>query len=362
MLVQAAPLRSLITRILRQAGSGPAEAEQVGHNLVEANLTGHDSHGVISIIKYVRHVKAGWISPNQAVSILHDEGRLVALEGHRGYGQVIGAQAMDLGIERARLHGVCVVTLRNSSHLGRIGAWGERCAASGLVSTHHVNVLGIPAKVAPFHGTDGRFATNPYCCAMPGPGSGPPVVLDMATSVVAAGKVRVAHHRGERMPEGALIDHAGRPTTDPRVLEEEPFGALRPIGEHKGYGLAVINELLAGIVSGGRCMRRETIYPPDYPVINNMLSVIIDPARFTSRDIYDAEMAGAIDWITASPPAMPDSPVMIAGEPERLLHRQRERAGIPIPEETWRQMILTAQSVGLAKDEVLSLVEAAPAR
>ena len=181
---------------------------------------------------------------------LRDNGAVIVIDGGAGYGQVIAKEAMDIGIERAKKHGVCIVGLKNSHHIGRIGHWAEQCARAGMVSTHWVNVHGHKSLVAPFGGAEPRFTTNPYCTAVPRKGK-EPIVLDFATSQVAMGKVRVANNKKVAMDEGLLIDFAGRPTTDPGVMYNAPYGAILPFGLHKGGGLAVICDLLAGALTGG---------------------------------------------------------------------------------------------------------------
>jgi hypothetical protein len=176
---------------------------------------------------------------------------VIVIDGGAGYGQVVAKEAMDIGIERAKKHGVAVVGLKNSHHIGRVGHWGEQCAWAGLVSTHWVNVHGHKSLAAPFGGAEPRFTTNPYCTAVPRQGQ-EPIVLDFATSQVAMGKVRVANNKKVMMDEGLLIDSAGRPTTDPSVMYNAPYGAILPFGLHKGGGLAVICDLLAGALTGGR--------------------------------------------------------------------------------------------------------------
>lgn len=354
-------LRALLSEIVARAGSDGDEPRIVADHLVEANLTGHDSHGAQQLPRYIAFLQAGELFANRHVDIVRDEGATLVLDGCFGYGQVIGAEAMDLGIARAKEHGVAVLALRNSAHLCRIGFWGERCARAGLISMHHVNVTGIEPIVAPYRGSDARFATNPYCCTLPGTDDIPPIVLDMATSVVAGGKVRLAHNRKELVREGALIDHRGQPTRDPGVLFGQPMGAIRPIGAHKGYGLAVMNELLAGVLSGGGTIRRERVRPPHYPIINAMLSIIIDPARLVGADFYGQELESEIEWIKASPPADPSEPVLLPGEPERLIRAERLEAGIPLPPAIWAQLVATGESVGLPRTEAARMAGVAGA-
>ena len=206
-----------------------------------------------------------------------DNGAVIVIDGGAGYGQVVAKEAMDIGIDRAKKHGVCVVGLTNAHHIGRIGHWAEQCARAGMVSTHWVNVHGHKSLVAPFGGAEPRFTTNPYCTAVPRKGK-EPIVLDFATSQVAMGKVRVANNKKVQMEPGLLIDAAGKPTTDPGVMYNPPYGAILPFGLHKGGGLAVICDLLAGALTGGRTHSPRTIKKDGTDIINNMLSIIIDPA------------------------------------------------------------------------------------
>src|SRR5213078_3019161 len=228
LVFQAGPLTRAIEAIVAAGGSEPREAKLVADNLVTANLTGHDSHGVGMIPRYI--------------DALLDAGALLALDGRKGYGQAIGLEAMRMAIERAKQHGCCVMALRNTHHLGRIGHWAELAVQEGLVSIHFVNVISH-ARVAPYGGRDARFGTNPCCIGVPLPGR-PPFILDYATSAVAQGKLRVAHNKREKVPLGRLIDNQGNPTDDPRYAVVPPFGAMLPFGEHKGYGMALACELL----------------------------------------------------------------------------------------------------------------------
>ena len=348
-------LRALIREIVATAGSTGNEPQMVADNLVEANLTGHDSHGVQMIPIYMNAVRTGGLRPNQHAEIVSDHGAILTIDGNAGYGQVIGVEAMDIGIARAREHGVCVLALRNSFHLCRIGAWGEICAEAGLVSTHHVNAIGNVGLVAPHGGTEARLSTNPYCCALPATGNNPPFIADFATSVIAMGKVRVAKNAGKQVPDGALFDADGRPTTNPDAMLEEPKGALRPIGGHKGYCLALANELMAGALTGGGTGRPQTEHR-EYTVINNMLSTIIDPHRLTDQQGYERELDASIDHVQSSPLEDPDQPILMPGDPERRRRRERIANGIPMPEPAWRELADAAVSVGLTEDRADALI------
>src|SRR6266446_5101724 len=237
MRVSPDRLRRLTATIIARGGSEPAEADLVAGHLVDANLAGHDSHGVSLIPHYVRHLREGLVLPNTSAKVLKDDGAFLMFDGQRGFGRRVAGEAMAAAMARAQESGVAVMTLANSHHVGRVGAYGELASAEGLVSIHFVNVADHRGLVAPFRGSDSRFSTNPVCIALPGTDRQPPLLLDMATSAVAMGKVRVARNEGKQVAEGILIDPTGQPTRDPHVMYSEPRGALRPFGGHKGYAL-----------------------------------------------------------------------------------------------------------------------------
>lgn len=311
-----------------------------------ANLSGHDSHGVGMLPRYVDAVLEGGLTPNASVQTVLDAGALLSLNGQRGYGQVIGEQAMALGMARAKTHGSCIVALAESHHLGRIGHFAEMAVAEGLVSLHFVNVKSR-AVVAPWGGSDGRFGTNPCCIGIPLKDQ-PPFVLDFATSRVAQGKMRVAHNQGKSVQSGLLMDEHGQPTTDPGVVVVPQanglFGALMPFGEHKGYGLAMACELLGGALTGGGTWHSPSM--EGKAIINSMLTVLIDPARLGTQAAFDTEARAFVDWLRQSPPADGFDRVQMAGEPERAMRLQRAQDGIEVDLQTWQEIALAAGKVG----------------
>lgn len=341
-------LQTQIADILAAAGSAQQEAQQVAANLVLANLSGHDSHGVGMVPRYVDAVAEGGLIPNAAVKINLDTGAMLALDGQHGYGQVVGVQAMELGIARARQHGSCILSLSSAHHLGRIGHFAEMAVAEGLVAMHFVNVLSRPV-VAPWGGGDGRFGTNPCCIGVPLAGA-EPFILDFATSRVAQGKMRVAYNKGERVPPGYLIDERGAPTNDPGVVVVPQgnglFGALMTFGEHKGYGMAVACELLGGALTGGGTWHR----PADSArsVLNGMLVVLIDPAKLGTQASFEQEAAAFVEWLRQSPPGAGFDAVQIAGEPERKARAARRRDGIWLDDATWGEIVEAGRKVGVA--------------
>lgn len=341
ILIAPDKLTAIVASVLHAAGSDQREADLVAANLVEANLVGHDSHGVGMVPRYIEVVLAGDLMPNQHPTIELDTGPLLRVNGNTGYGQVIGMETMELGIARARQHGVCLASLTNSHHLGRIGHWAEQCVAAGLVSVHFVNVLPRPI-VAPFAGRDGRFSTNPFCVGIPLKDQ-PPFILDFATSRIAAGKVRVAYNKGEALQPETLLDAAGDPTTDPRHLVVDPLGALLPFGEHKGYGLAMACELMAGAVAGGKTLHEAGSRKQ---IINNMLSILIDPRLYGTQDVCTQQAAAFVAWVKASPPRA-NQEVLIAGDPERRTKAQRSAHGIPVDRTTWNEIRDAAERVNV---------------
>jgi uncharacterized oxidoreductase len=342
-------LTDFVAAMLRAAGSQEREAELVSTNLVRANLSGHDSHGVGMMPWYINFIESKGLVPNQHVKVTGEFGAMVMLDGQRGYGQVIGHEAMLQGIARAQRSGLALVALCQAHHVGRIGQWAEDCAAAGLVSIHFVNALLRPL-VAPYAGSDARFTTNPFCVGVPREGKAP-VLLDFATSKVALGKVRVAMQSEREMAPGTLIDARGYPTTDPHVMFEADvagkLGAILPFGEHKGYGMALICEILGGALTGGETLHEVGDYTGIY---NNMLSIIIDPDRLGGQK-HREQMEAFITWVKQSPPAPGHDKVRISGEPE-LEMRARRGHGIPIDINTWDDLQRAAEQAGMSAAEV----------
>ena len=347
-LIPLARLHAAMQLLVQGFGSSAAEVEAVTTNLIDANLTGHDSHGIGMLPRYADAFLQGGLTPNAQMRVVHDSGAMLRLDGNAGFGQVIGAQAMALGITRAQSNGCCIVALGNAHHLGRIGAWAEQAAAAGLVSLHFVNVIsrGI---VAPHGGSDARFGTNPFCAGVPLTGR-EPVILDFATSMIAQGKTRVALNKGEQVAPDCLIDDQGRPTQDPRYSVMPPFGALLTFGAHKGFGLALLCELLGGALAAGQTQRDADA--SQSRVLNGMFSVLVDPAALTDRSGFEAEALAFIDWVKASPARAGFAAVAVAGEPERASRASRTANGVPVDATSWQEILAAAAKLGVDPAQV----------
>ena len=332
--IHPASLHQWVVDLFEAAGSNATEARLAADHLVDANLTGHDSHGVGMIPKYVTALVNGKLKLNQTVAIVSDTGTMLTLDARRGLGQSVTHQAMELAIARARQHGVCVMGLRNSHHLGRVGHWAEQAIAAGLVSIHFTNANSIHV-VAPHGGAQARFVTNPFTVGIPRTGRDP-LLLDFATSAIAHGKARVAYNKKVPVPAGSLIDSEGRPTTDPAVVFESPAGALLTFAGHKGYALAMVCEMLGAALTGG-----DTSVPTGEDVSlrvwNSMLTIVFDPAKIGSLEAFERESAAFEDWVRSSSLAPGSDGVRMPGDPERESRKARA-GGIVIDRQTVAQL------------------------
>ena len=353
--LQLPKLIAFVAEIFAKTGSSAEEATRVATYLATANLTGHDSHGVIRVPVYIRWNKMGSIVPNQTIEMVVDTPSLAVIDGRFGYGQTVTPQAVRIGIDKCKAQGLAAVALRNSGHLGRVGDWAEMAAKEGLVSIFFVNASGS-VLVAPYGGVERRLSTAPYCVGIPRDGA-PPVVLDFATSIVAEGKVLVASRGGKKLPTGALIDPDGTLSENPTTLYG-PFemegtrdhshgkGAIRAFGEHKGSGLALVCELLGGALTGTGATG------PNKRFANGMLAIYIDPKKIDAADFFDADMTRYIDYFKNTKPAQGVEQVLIPGEPEAKLRAERTANGVPLPDETWAAIVGTARDVGVSESAI----------
>ena len=354
MRIEVDRLLRFVAAIFAKAGCDGAEAERVAAGLVDANLTGHDSHGVARVPRYVEWLRAGEVDSGKHLSVVSESGSLAVVDGQYGFGATVGREAVEFGLDRAAEAGSAIVALRHAGHLGRIGQWAELAAGRGFVSLHFVNVGGS-VLVAPFGGVDRRFSTAPVAMGFPVAGQ-EPVILDFATSAVAEGKVLVASNGGKPLPDGSLIDPDGRLSTDPETLYgpltatsardyRNGEGAIRAMGEHKGSGLALMCELLGGVLAGS-----GTSGPGPQRFANGMVSVYMAPATLGSGDAIAQDATAFLEWVRASRPAEEGGRVLVPGDPERATRAERSANGIPLPDGTWAAILATADGLGVPSE------------
>lgn len=345
----AADIERLVSAIFERAGCGEEEACLIASRLIDANLVGHDSHGVIRVPIYVQHLRDGIVKANQTPEIVRDSAAFVVMDGRQAFGQVTGEFAVRRGVARARETGCATVALYNTGHLGRLGLWAEMAADAGIISLMFVNTSGGPDParggllMAPHGGTDRRMSINPIAFGAPIGGT-KPLIYDATMAATAGGKVMVAHNAGTELAPGQIFDRAGQPSTTPQDLFDG--GSVLPFGGHKGFGLAVVAELLAGALSGGGCSVSE-----QHPLMNNLLAVFIDPDHGLGGQGTFADGArGFADWIVASPPAEPGVEVMTPGTVEHRTREHRMCHGLALDTTTLRQLHETALSLNVPSD------------
>jgi uncharacterized oxidoreductase len=323
------------------------EAETIARRLVDSNLVGHDSHGVLRVPRYLDWIKDGTLKPNTPPTIVFDSDTIAIIDGNRGFGQVIGEFAAKHGIAKARRMGIAMVGLRNVGHLGRVGDWADMAADAGQVSLHFLNTSGAQ-RVAPYGGTDRRLSTNPITIGVPIAG-GDPVVLDVTTSMVAEGKLMVAMNKGERVPDGWIIDRDGAPTNDPKDFYEG--GALLTVGAHKGSGLSIVTDLLAGAMTTGKSS------DADDPILrNNMMSIYIDPAVYDDGGRCRPRSAAVRRLREGVGAANAAEPVLAPGDVERRNRAARRLSGVTIDDKSWADLLAAAASVGIDAEKADALI------
>jgi uncharacterized oxidoreductase len=343
----------LITEIFQAKECSDYEAKTIAERLCGSNLKGHDSHGIVRVPRYVEWMERDWVFPNIETELVIDAGALACLDAKQGFGQVAGERAVDEGIARAKKHGVSVVGLKNSGHLGRIGDWAERAADAGFVSFHFVNVRGS-LLVAPFGGTDRRGSTSPLAIGIPSKGK-EHIILDMATSTVAEGKVMVAQKGGKPLPQGALIDSSGNLTINPEVMygkisddevpdSENGSGAITAFGLHKGSGINFMMEMLGGALTGSG-VSAGIDDKEKRKFANGMLSIYISVEKMVDLNYFSKEVQSYADFVRASPASDKNGKVLIPGDKEIITNNDRLANGLPVAPIVWENIKQTAQKL-----------------
>ena len=345
----------LITDIFEAKSCNNYEAKTIAERLCGSNLKGHDSHGIVRVPRYVLWMEWGWVFPNIKPELIVDSGALALIDAKQGFGQIAGEFAVDEGINRAKLHGVSVVGLKNSGHLGRIGDWSERAADAGLVSLHFVNVRGS-LLVAPFGGSDRRGSTSPLSIGVPSKDTDH-IILDMATSTVAEGKVMVAQKGGKPLPSGALIDSNGNLTINPEVMygkinenevpnSENGTGAITAFGLHKGSGINFMMEILGGALTGSG-VSAGIDDKEKRKFANGMLSLYVKVDNMVNFEYFLNEVRSYADFVRSSPPANKNEKVLIPGDKEISTYKDRLANGLPVAPIVWQNIKQTAKDLNI---------------
>lgn len=337
-------LEQLVENVFLSAGCNSQEARSIAFHLVKANATGHDSHGVGRVIRYLQWMKEGKLLANQTPTIATRVGSMAIIDGQQGFGQTVGPYAVDLGIDIALEQGIAFVGIRRSGHLGRIGDWSERAADKGLISVHFVNVHGH-LVVAPFGGTERRMSTAPISIGVPRK-NGNPLILDFATSIIAEGKVMVASKKGDLVRDDALITPEGELSGNPHDLygdtpdgmppdPDNGLGAIQAFGEHKGSGLSFMCETLAGIVTGSGFPSEKT---KPHELWSGMFSIYIDPSKLDEAGELGANVSSFVDYYKSSQANPNGTGVYVPGDVERLKCEKAESEGITLPVAIWNDI------------------------
>ena len=331
-------LKRLGQAILEAVGTPEDLAAIVAGSLVDANLAGHDSHGVIRLTSYVAGVRSGQVQPG-ARAVVESLGDACArVDGAWGWGQPAAHIATDTASKLARANGVGLVTVGRCNHIGRLGEYVEALSRAGQIGLMTCN---SPPAVAPYGGYTRLLGTNPIAWGAPRSPGKPPIVVDFATASIAEGKLRIAHANGSKAPLGAVVDKSGQPTTDTAAFYDG--GALTTFGGHKGFGLSVMAELMAGMLSGTGLSS-----DPDYSNGNGTMLLAIDVGRFLPASDF-MEQADALDRrLHAAPTAAGFNAIQMPGEPEWRSRAERTSEGIPIAGATLRAINDLAQELGLS--------------
>ena len=341
-ILKPEPLERLARDIFEAITVPSAGAAWMATLLVRANLRGHDSHGVIRVPQYVASWKKKESDPRAEPTVVQEGPATALVDGKKGFGQIVAKRGMEVAMEKAAAIGVAAVGVYNSNHIGRLADYTEMALARDMLAMLFVNAGGAGQRMAPWGGRAPRLSTNPLAFACP-TGGPVPISFDVATTVAAEGKVRVKRNRKEQTPPGWLIDSEGKPTTDPNALYGKPEGSILPVGGHKGYSLALMVDVLGGIVARAGYSRENP-----GPVLNGIFMVVVDIARFVPAANFRAEVDDLIRYLKTSPPVPGGGGVLYPGEPEARTEAERRLSGIFVEDETWGQIGQAARELGVA--------------
>ena len=344
--LQSAELSAFSSAIFAAAGARDEDARIVSEALVEANLMGHDSHGVMRQPFYVEWIEKGWINTQATFKIVTEADSFAVIDGDWGFGQVMGRKATELAIRKARENGVAIVAGRQCCHMGRFGEYPAMAAAAGMAAVLFANTHGGGKIVAPWGGVERRLSANPIAIGIPRKGDFP-IVVDVSTCTIAEGKIRNMRTAGEPVPEGCIIDAEGNPTTNADDFYGPPEGALLPFARHKGFALGLAGDILAGALSGAGCSRPDT-----QRVGNSFMLTLVDVDQMRGSDPFEDDVRGLVEYVKSSRRMPGVSEILVPGEPEERIRAQRAADGIPIHPDTWDSLCRVAEKYGLEAPRV----------
>ena len=343
--VQAADLEAFVVRVLEALGVPAPDARTVAGLMVEADLLGHETHGVFRLRQYVNRLRDGGCNPAPKVAVLNETAATALVDGDDGLGHLALKAACDLAMSKARTAGIGWVGVRRGNHAGPAALYVRPQAAAGMIGL--CAAVGSANHVAPYGGTDFLLGTNPIAIASPS-GGADPFVLDMATTVAAVGKIKVLAQRGEPMPEGWMVGPDGRPLTDPNRRDE---GYLLPIGGPKGYGLSLAIGLLAGLLNGAALGSEVVDFTSETrsPTNTGQFVAAIDIAAFGDPATYAAAAARVFAEMRASPPLPGHDPVRIPGDGRGAAYAERAAQGLEMHAALRRELDAIATEFGVVR-------------
>ena len=341
--ISVAELRTFITACLQQLGLPTDDAATCGRLMAEAEAQGSDGHGVIRLMPYARRIRAGGMNLTPDIRVVKDKAAMALFDGDNGMGHLVMSRAAQIAIEKAKACGVAWVGAQHSNHAGPASLYARMALEHGMIGLYFA--VGNANHLPPWGGVDMLLSTNPIACAIPA-GEEPPIVLDMATTVAAYGKVKAKAQRGEQMPEGWMIDRNGQPLTDPKRAAE---GFLLPIGGYKGYGLALVAGILAGTLNGA-AMGSETIdFNADdvTPTNTGQAICVIDPDAFGEGEEFKRMVDKLIRELRASQRMPGVERIWLPGEQSHEKRQRAERDGLVIPAALLAQLDVFAKELGV---------------
>lgn len=339
-VINSTVLSQYVASIFEAAGTPKEGARLVADSLVQSNLVGHDSHGVVRVMQYLDTISKGEMDPAIEPVIVHETPTITMVDARRGFGQVAAHYAMTVTMEKARTQGLAATGLQNCNHVGRLGEWVEMATSQNMIGLAFCNGGRPGGLVAPFGGASRLLGTNPIAAAAPVPGRAP-FLLDFATSNVAEGKVRIARNKGQTIPEGWILDSQGHSSINPEDLYNG--GMLLPAAAHKGYGLSLLVEFMGGLLTGEGAPAM-----PGYALMSNgVLFIVLSIEAFRPVEEFLQDSAILCEQVKAAKPAPGFQEVLLPGEPEHRNAERRQAEGITIDETTWGQIVAAGERLGV---------------